>query len=74
MAMREMRTVSLDALDYDVLLAELRPERAPAAAVPWHGRLELEASCLRSSSRSWRLPLWRICVLGAPNLPECSSG
>src|SRR5689334_954529 len=41
MAMREMGTVSLvEALDYVVLLAELRPAKAPRAAVRWHGRLE----------------------------------
>ena len=45
LAMREMGSVNLlEALDYLVLLAELRPERAPAAAVRWHGRLELEAA------------------------------
>ena len=42
-----MGNVSLvDALDYLVLLAELRPERAEPAAVRWHGRLELESSVL----------------------------
>jgi hypothetical protein len=47
MAMREMGVVSLlDALDYLVLLAELRPDRAPAAAIRWHGRLELEARAI----------------------------
>jgi hypothetical protein len=47
MSLREMRQVSLlEALDYLVLLAELRPDRAPAAAVRWHGRLELEAPTL----------------------------
>lgn len=47
MAMREMGNVSLvDALDYLVLLAEFRPERAEPAAVRWHGRLELESSVL----------------------------
>jgi hypothetical protein len=44
MAMREMGGASLlVALDYLALLAELRPDRAPAAAIRWHGRLELEA-------------------------------
>ena len=47
MTLREMRQVSLlEALDYLVLLAELRPERAPAAAIRWHGRFEVEASNL----------------------------
>lgn len=44
MALREMGTPTLiDALDYLVLLAEMKPERLEAAAVRWHGRLELEA-------------------------------
>jgi hypothetical protein len=43
-AMREMGDVSLLlTLDCLELLVEQRPERAPAAAVRWHGRLELEA-------------------------------
>jgi hypothetical protein len=47
MTLREMRGVSLlEALDYFVLLAGLRPDRAPAAAVRWHGRFEIEASSL----------------------------
>ena len=47
MAMREMGAVNLlEALDYLVLLVELRPERAPAAAIRWHGRLELESASL----------------------------
>jgi hypothetical protein len=47
MTLREMRNVSLlEALDYLVLLAELRPERAAPAAIRWHGRLELESSNL----------------------------
>jgi hypothetical protein len=33
----------IDALDYLVLLAELRPEKAQLAAIRWHGRLELES-------------------------------
>ncbi|MGZ4414398.1 MAG: hypothetical protein ACXVRZ_08540 [Gaiellaceae bacterium] len=44
LALREMRTPSLlVALDYLALLAELKPERFQAAAVRWHGRLEVEA-------------------------------
>lgn len=47
MALREMGAVSLlEALDYLALLAELRPDRLEAAAVRWHGRLELESSIL----------------------------
>jgi hypothetical protein len=50
MTLREMRQVSLlEALDYLVLLAELRPDRAAPAAIRWHGRLELEASNLTIS-------------------------
>ena len=46
-AARELGGLALaDALEYLVLLAELRPERAPAAALRWHGRLELEAPTL----------------------------
>jgi hypothetical protein len=46
-AAKEMQPLSLlDALDYLVLLVELRPERAPPAAIRWHGRLELESSVL----------------------------
>ena len=43
MTLREMGNVGLlEALDYVVLLAELRPERVQPAAIRWHGRLELE--------------------------------
>lgn len=44
-AMREAGTLSLlDALDYLDLLAEVKPAKLEAAALRWHGRLELEAS------------------------------
>jgi hypothetical protein len=47
MALREMGSVTLDeALDYVALLAELRPAKAPRAAVRWHGRFETEAPML----------------------------
>jgi hypothetical protein len=47
MLLREMGSVSLgEALDYVALLAELRPTKAPRAAVRWHGRLETEAPML----------------------------
>jgi hypothetical protein len=47
MALREMGAVSLlEALDYLALLADLRPDRLEAAAVRWHGRLELESALL----------------------------
>ena len=46
-AAKELGGLSLhDALDYLVLLAEVQPGRAPAAALRWHGRLELEATAL----------------------------
>jgi hypothetical protein len=46
-AAKETGGLSLaDALDYLVLLAELRPERAQPAALRWHGRLELESVTL----------------------------
>ena len=46
-AAKEMGGLSLiDALDYLVMLAEVRPDRAPAAAIRWHGRLELESVTL----------------------------
>ena len=35
-----------DALDYLVLLAQLRPDRAQPAALRWHGRLEVESPVL----------------------------
>lgn len=47
MSLREMGTPSLlDALDYLALLAETKPEKLDAAAVRWHGRLEVEASAM----------------------------
>lgn len=47
LALREIGTPSLlDALDYLDLLADVKPEKLPAAAVRWHGRLELEATTL----------------------------
>jgi hypothetical protein len=47
MLLREMGSVTLEeTLDYVALLAELRPAKAPRAAVRWHGRLETEAPML----------------------------
>lgn len=47
MALRGMGSPTLaELLDYVVLLAELRPEKAARAAVRWHGRLETEAPFL----------------------------
>jgi len=37
------------------LLAELKPERFPAAAVRWHGRLELEAPTLTLAESQYAL-------------------
>jgi hypothetical protein len=46
-AAKELGGLSLlDALDYLVLLAAQRPGRAQAAALRWHGRLELETTTL----------------------------
>ncbi len=46
-AARELGGLALDdALDLVVLIAEQKPERLEAAALRWHGRLELEASVL----------------------------
>jgi hypothetical protein len=42
----------LTALDYVALLAELRPAKAPDAAVRWHGRLETEAPTLTIADSS----------------------
>jgi hypothetical protein len=50
MALREMRLPSLLLLlDYLDLLAEVKPEKLPLAALRWHGRLELESSTLSLS-------------------------
>jgi hypothetical protein len=55
-ALREMQDPSLlVALDYLALLAELEPERFPAAAVRWHGRLELEAPTLTLTESQFAL-------------------
>jgi hypothetical protein len=44
---RELRGLSLhDALDLVVLIAQARPDRLEAAAIRWHGRLEIEARSL----------------------------
>jgi len=47
LAARELRGLSLqDALDLVVLIAQARPDRLEAAAIRWHGRLEIEARSL----------------------------
>jgi hypothetical protein len=46
-ALREIGTPSLlDALDYLELLAAIKPEKLPGAAIRWHGRFELEATMI----------------------------
>jgi hypothetical protein len=56
MALREMGAVDLlEALDYVALLAEMRPAKAPRAAVRWHGRLETEAPMLMLSESALAL-------------------
>jgi hypothetical protein len=46
-AAKEMGGLSLlDALDYVVMLADVQPDRARAAAIRWHGRFELETTML----------------------------
>jgi hypothetical protein len=52
----------LMALDYLRLLVTERPEKVPAAAMPWHGRLELEATT-RTMAAS-QLALWALVALG----------
>ena len=55
-ALREMGTPSLLlALEYVALLAEVKPERYPAAAVRRHGRLELEAPTLTLAESQYAL-------------------
>ena len=56
-ALRELRDDPslLVALDYLSLLAELKPERFPAAAVRWNGRLELEAPTLTLTESQFAL-------------------
>jgi hypothetical protein len=47
-AIREMGGLASlhDGLDYLDLLAEVKPQKLEAAALRWHGRLELEASLM----------------------------
>jgi hypothetical protein len=55
-ALGEMGAIDLvEALDYVALLAELRPAKAPRAAVRWHGRLETEAPMLTLSESALAL-------------------
>jgi hypothetical protein len=43
------------ALEYVILLAELQPAKAKAAALRWHGRLELEAPTLTLAESQFAL-------------------
>ena len=53
MAARELRRLSLeDALALTVLLSKGEAPRFERAAVPWHGRLELETQLLTLSRNS----------------------
>lgn len=71
MAARELGGLSLiDALDYVLLLAELRPERAAAAAVRWHGRLEMESAGLTLTESQLALAaLADVCAGGRDTVP-----
>ena len=71
MAAKELQPLSLlDALDYLVLLAELRPERAPAEALRWHGRLTLESPTLTMSEAQLALSaLVELCAGNPDVLP-----
>ena len=65
-ALREMGTPSLlVALDYIVLLSEVKPGKAQVAALRWHGRLELEARSM--SLEESRLALNALEMLCAGN-------
>ena len=57
----------LVALDYLALLAELKPERFPAAAVRWHGRLELEAPTLTLTESQFALAALAVLGDGEPD-------
>jgi hypothetical protein len=47
LAARELRGLNLhEALDLVALIARVRPDRFEAAAIRWHGRLEIEAKSL----------------------------
>jgi len=64
MALREMKQPSLlILLDYLGLLADVKPEKLPLAALRWHGRLELEASALTFADSQLALAaLGSLCV------------
>lgn len=70
-AAKEMHGLSLIlALDYLVLLVELQPGRAPAAAIRWHGRLELESAALTLTESQLALAaLADLCAGGRDSVP-----
>jgi hypothetical protein len=71
MAAKEMGGLSLlDTLDYLVLLAELRPDRAPSAAIRWHGRLELESAAFSLSESQFALAALADLCAGNRDSPE----
>jgi hypothetical protein len=71
LALREMQAPSLlVALDYIVLLAQVKPEKARLAALRWHGRLELEARAMTlEESRLALNALEMLCAGDAEVLP-----
>jgi hypothetical protein len=70
-ALREMRAPSLlVALDYIVLLAQVKPAKAQLAALRWHGRLELEARAMTLEESRLALNLLEmLCAGDAEVLP-----
>jgi hypothetical protein len=56
LAVRELRGLNLhEALDLVALIARVRPDRLEAAAIRWHGRLEIEARSLTLSESRFAL-------------------
>ena len=71
MALREIRQPPLAlALEYVVLLAEMKPEKAERAAVRWHGRLEVEATFLTLAELHLALAALASVVAGDTHLVE----
>ena len=55
-ALKELHNPSLLlALDYLELVADLKPEKYPLAALRWHGRFELEATTLTLAESQYAL-------------------
>lgn len=75
MALREMGTPPLlVALDYLLLVAEVRPEKAQYAALRWHGRLELEAPTLTLEESQRALAALDTLCAGDHESCPCSGG